>query len=84
MTKPIGTYCDTRIPLIQDIAETFGNTLSELPKPEALWLIAKVSYEAWVEIAIDDISQETMAVCDRLDELSNLEKIRLLKALINS
>lgn len=85
MAEPIGKYCDTSNRLIQDIAETFGDTLGAMTQSDALWLIGRVSHEAWAELDIDyPPSDEAEAVRDRLHELSTSEKIALLQALINS
>lgn len=86
MSKPI-TYwgCDPNNQLIQDIAETFGDTLAAMTQSDALSLIGTIAHEAWAELDIDyPPSDEAEAVRDRLHELSTNQKIALLQALINS
>ncbi len=85
-SKTLGYWgCDYNLPLIKDIAETFGEFFENLSEADTLWLIARVSHEAWQEEPSDQPpSAEAEEVRDRLSELSLSQKMALIQALANS
>jgi hypothetical protein len=85
-TKPLGYWgCDYNLPLIKDIAETFGEFFENMNQNDTLWLIARIAHEAWQETEVDEPpTDEAEEVRDRLHELSLGQKMALIQALANS
>jgi hypothetical protein len=84
MPKPLSYWgCNHELPLIQDISETFGDSLTKLSETDQAWLIGKTAHHYWAEFCQQEASNEADEVIARLHELPKNQIGCLLQAIGN-
>lgn len=85
MARPLGYWClNYNNPLINDIAETWGDYLQGLSETQAYWLIGRIGADLWDKSGTAERpSSASEELVSRLNELTEYEKVRLLQAIIN-
>jgi hypothetical protein len=84
MSQPLSYWgCNNELPLIQDIAETFGDSLTKLSEVDQAWLIGKTAHHYAVEFCQEEASAEADEVIARLYELPKNQIGCLIQAIGN-
>lgn len=86
MSKPVGYYSlSLENPLINDIAETWGESLEDVTEVDTYWMVARLGIAAFMQ-SPDNAppSDEAQEVIIRCEELDGFEKYYLMKALANN
>lgn len=84
MGKPLGYFSlDNEAPLIDEIAEFFGQDLSGMRRDEKLWLIGRLAHECWAGSDSDEAPRdEVTEIIDRINEIEDWHAIALIKCLL--
>ncbi len=86
MTKPIGYYVDTNIPVIAEIEERYGSNLEGMGEQQKFRMIDDLSAYILYQFHYCGVSPEVVLLCTRIRNELKQEKdaIALLKAMVNS
>lgn len=86
MSKPIGHYVDTNIPVVGDIEREYGSNLEGMSERDKLFLVNDISGDLLYNIIGSEPESKTREFACRLrDEITEYtDAISLLKAIINN
>jgi hypothetical protein len=80
--KPIGYWMlSNENSLIEDITDTWGQSLETISEFDRFWLIARCASHIWQQYSEEPPSEEAQEAAERIEELLAEDTIGLIKAL---